>query len=458
MLRNVLMPQAVCRLGVAGVAGAKLTGKPFKKKSRLIFRRGDESVLIRGHENTHFLFRVIGRLDVRGRSLVARRSTTAARAGRRAGLAAAIVRCAVRSGCTSDTSPSGPGPVLCTAPRSLFNSADLFSAAGRCDGGARTAISICLSATTVCGTGGNGAAPPMVSSEWKATVDALFLERSSGGSILLGQSYVNSGTQPLVANLYSDDMYFPLEPGLRLEISRKFNDNITLAATYWGLQQWSVNETIYGGSVAAGNVVASSPFMQLPSFDNSLGYTYGSQVQNVELNALIRLNPSDPYWEVDWLWGARYVYLADNLSLTGVNDASGTTEWLNSNTTNNLLGVQTGLLFVHGWSRFQWEAGLKFGLMANMYRQHYTDTAADSSGVPTGFTLYNVSNNACGLSALFEVSVAACYRLTDNLGLRLGYQFYDFTGLALAPRQLGSFGHGGNLALDGLSIGLQANW
>ncbi len=300
-------------------------------------------------------------------------------------------------------------------------------------------------------------APPLPSSEWKAAVDALFLERSSGGSILLGSSYLNAGAQPLVANLYSDDVDFPLAPGLRLEISRKFDNNITLAATYWGLQQWSVGDTIYGGSVG-GAVLISSPYMQLPTFDNLLGYTYSSQIENVEFNALIRLNPCDSYSELNWLWGVRYVYIADSLAMTGVDDASGTTEWLNSNTTNNLLGLQTGLLFVRGWSRFQWEAGLKIGLMANMYRQHFSDTAADAAGIPAGFTPYDLSNNACGLSALFEVSVAACYRLTDNFGLRFGYQFYDITGMALAPRQLSSFGHGGNLALDGLSVGLQAAW
>jgi hypothetical protein len=46
----------------------------------------------------------------------------------------------------------------------------------------------------------------------------------------------------------------------------------------------------------------------------------------------------------------------------------------------------------------------------------------------------------------------------SNLWLRLGYQFYDIGGLALAPRQLDSFGHGGNAALDGFSLGLQATW
>ena len=32
------------------------------------------------------------------------------------------------------------------------------------------------------------------------------------------------------------------------------------------------------------------------------------------------------------------------------------------------------------------------------------------------------------------------------------------TGLAMAPRQLGGFGHGGTLVLDGLSLGMESTW
>ena len=75
---------------------------------------------------------------------------------------------------------------------------------------------------------------------------------------------------------------------------------------------------------------------------------------------------------------------------------------------------------------------------------------------------YDTSHNGTGLAALFELSLAARIHINDALSLRLAYQFTDITGMALAPRQLGYygpvFGHGGNLALDGLSIGLQASW
>jgi hypothetical protein len=308
-------------------------------------------------------------------------------------------------------------------------------------------------------------APPISASKWSVSVDALFLERDSGGSIPLGYSVYdrNTGLPPSVPteNLYSDDVQFPLEAGVRLQVDHQITDYVTLSATYWGLQQWSASDTIYADPTNF-TVLAFSPYLQLPTLlnglDTSLGYTYDSQVENVEFNALFRLSRDNSYWHLDWLWGARYVNLSEQFTLTGIDSLNSAREDLKYSTSNNLLGVQTGLLFVHGWERFQWEAGIKAGLMVNMYRQHGTDTASVPGGTPAGFTPWDGSADGSSLAGMFEVSLAARIKLTDELWLRLGYQFYDFTGLALAPKQLNGWDHGGNVALDGLSIGLQYAW
>jgi hypothetical protein len=70
----------------------------------------------------------------------------------------------------------------------------------------------------------------------------------------------------------------------------------------------------------------------------------------------------------------------------------------------------------------------------------------------------DVSNSGADVSGLFELSVAARYRLGEYLWLRLGYQVYCMTGLAMAPRQLGGFDHAGTLVLDGISLGLESTW
>ena len=282
-------------------------------------------------------------------------------------------------------------------------------------------------------------APPLASSTWSVAIDALFLERSSGGGIPLGYSVYNaaSGLPPQVQtdNLYSDDALFPLEAGVRLEITRQITDYFSVSATYWGLQQWSVGNTIYGDP-DNDTVLAFSPYLQLPSLllglDNTLSYTYASQVENVEVNASFRLNHDNSYWHLDWLWGARFINLSDQFTLTGIDSLNSAEEDLKYTTSNNLVGVQTGLQFVHGWGRFQWETGVKAGLMVNMYKQHGTDTASDPGGMPAGFVPGDASANGTAMAGLFEVSVAARMRITDELWLRLGYQFYDITGVALA--------------------------
>ena len=177
-------------------------------------------------------------------------------------------------------------------------------------------------------------APPMNSYDWTAAIDCMFLERSSGGSYYLGSTAYNPASgQPAavpLGNLFSDDVDFPLEAGVRLEISHKITDYITISATYWGLQQWSASNYLPGDPVGE-TVLAFSPYLQLsanpPSgiggFDTSLGYTYASQVENVEVNVLFRLNSDSAYWKFDWLWGVRYFNLAEQFALTGIDGFTG---------------------------------------------------------------------------------------------------------------------------------------
>jgi hypothetical protein len=300
-------------------------------------------------------------------------------------------------------------------------------------------------------------AAPLPSYRWSAAIDALFLDRSAGGCTYLGSAHGNGPPD----GLYSDDVFFPLTAGMRLELTRRSNnEEFAISGTYWGLQRWSVSDAVYGDPNHF-SVLAFSPYLQmsdiLTGIDDTLGYTDTSEVHNVELNGLFRLNASG-YWQLDWLVGARYLYLADHFTLTGLDDWNSTTEQVDIHTTNNLMGVQTGLLFTQGWNRFRWDAGLKFGVFVNAYHQHGTDTATAPQEILAQFTPYDASNDGSAVAGLVEFTLNASFRLTDALWLRLGYEFCDVGGLALAPRQLGGFGHGGNVTLDGLSIGLQAMW
>ena len=303
--------------------------------------------------------------------------------------------------------------------------------------------------------------PGLETPHWMLAVEALWLERNVGNSVGLGFSAYNGGSgghYGVTDSLYTDDVLLPLETGVRLQISRRISDRAAIEASYWGMQQWSVGETLYGNP-ATDSVLTFSPWLQIsPTADgmnDHLGYTYSSQVHNAEINERLLLNAYNPYWALDWLWGFRYFHLSDDFTLNGSDQDTGYSENLNYQTNNNLVGMQIGLQGVRGWDRFQFITEGKVGLLANFYTQQGSDSAG---GNPPGFVPLNVSQNGTDLSALFELSITARLRVTQYLWLRAGYQLYCVTGLALAPRQLGGPDHNGTVTLDGLSLGLETAW
>jgi hypothetical protein len=306
----------------------------------------------------------------------------------------------------------------------------------------------------------------MNSPRWMFTADALWLTRGDGNGVRLAYSDYNPASHlPPALPQYrmdSDDVLFPLETGLRAQLTWKINDNKFIEGTYWGLQQWSMSDTIYSDPDHF-TVLAYSPWLQLSSLmgglDDYVSYTYKSSVHNAEVNERIRFDLYSPYWGASWLWGFRYFHLADDFTLTGSDIYNGHFEDLNYQTTNDVVAMQIGLQCVRGWERFQLSTELKVGLGANFYTQHGTDTAGGANGVPAGFTPWDGSNNGTGLSAIFELSILARYCVIEKrLFLRAGYQLYCVTGLATGPRQLANFDNGGTVALDGFSLGIEGAW
>jgi len=293
---------------------------------------------------------------------------------------------------------------------------------------------------------------------WVVSVDALWLERSVGSNNFLGYAAYNVGGTPsglVTDNLYSDDTLFPLVTGLRVQLGARINDQLAVEATYWGLQQWSAGNSIYGGQSLYGDesILISSPWLQIPVMDNVLTYSYNSEVQNVEINERLGLPTRNPFWDASFLWGVRYFHLAETFNLSGSDIYSSSFENLYYKTTNDLVGAQIGLQSGCGWDRWHLSTEAKVGLFANIYTAQGTDSITGPYGAP-----WQASQNGTGLSALFEVSFLLHYRLADHFALRAGYQGYGVTGLALAPRQLADFSHGGTVWLDGLSLGLESSW
>ena len=296
--------------------------------------------------------------------------------------------------------------------------------------------------------------PPLPQSRWNVAVDALWLERTVGSNVQLGNAIIQTGpfAGSTADQLYSNDQFLPLEAGIRFQVGTWLNDRTAIEATYSGLQQWSVGRNFSGE--LSDDVLAFSPYLSIsnsnPGLNNDLGYNYSSQVNNVEFNQRFKFNSYNPWWNWSRLWGVRYFRLSDNFNLYGSDVDFGNSENLNYKTANNLITGQLGLTWTWGWQRFQFTTEGKVGLGANIY-------SAEGNDAVSGL---NASHDGSDFAALFEVSLLARYRINQVLWLRLGYQYYCATGLALAPRQLSGSGwdHGGTVGLDGLSLGLEAAW
>ena len=223
---------------------------------------------------------------------------------------------------------------------------------------------------------------------------------------------------------------------MRLETAFRFNDQNSLELTYFGLQQESVGRSISGDPVG-NTVLAYSPWTQtdyiIGGFDNGLGYTYGSRVDNAEINQRLTA-AAGPTWTLAGLWGVRYVRVADRFNLNGSDSSTGDFENLDIRTANNLIGPQIGVAWSSFWNRLELTSELKGRRLANFSSASFSNLNSSGviSGNPAGFYAVDQSAHATDVAGLLELSVMARYRLTEHFWLRGGYQTYFFDGLASA--------------------------
>ncbi len=305
---------------------------------------------------------------------------------------------------------------------------------------------------------------PTIGSRWIFSAEAIWLERMDNSGVILGNTVTDygSGLGYVTEILTSTDVCFPLDAGVRLQAGYRLSDQNSVELTYFGLQQASVGRTIYGDPVG-NSVLAYSPWTQtdaiIGGFNNSLGYSYSSRVNNAEINQRIVLT-GGPAWTIAGLWGVRFVQVADKFNLNGSDTSTGDFENLDIRAANNLIGPQIGAEWTSYWNRFQLTSGVKAGVFANFSSASFSNLNSSGviSGNPAGFFPVDQSAHATNVAGLVEFTLMARYRVTEHFWLLGGYQTYYLGGLALGPRQLASFDHSGGLSLSGPSVGLETNW
>ncbi len=296
--------------------------------------------------------------------------------------------------------------------------------------------------------------------DWSVQLDVLALSRNTGSTAFLGETSVGVGG-PVVGTLNVNDVAFTMQPGARIALLRTIDDRVQWETLYFGLQSWSVSNTLEANPLAG--VVGTSPFTQadklIGGFGQSLGYSYTSQLENLEFNA--RRRYGNRYFTASPLVGLRYFQWNEGLNISGSDQYFGVNENLTTKAGNYMFGLQGGADVKLNWRRLTFDVTGKAGIFLNLIENRQSN--GNSTGIASlpggaGFNTFDTSSRSVGAATVLDLSATLSYRFTDHFELRGGYQCLYVGGLALAPEQLGSQSHSGDLFLHGPMAGFQANW
>ena len=293
---------------------------------------------------------------------------------------------------------------------------------------------------------------------WTFSADALWLQRNIGTDNYLGGTFHHFHQ---IDALASGDTNFSLAPGLRLQLTRRIDDQVSWQGIYYGLQNWSSGRTVFANPAA--HVFAFSPYTQtdaiIGGFASSLGYTNGSRLQNAELNQVIERGPAGS-WRWRTLMGLRYFQWNDHINLAGVDNFYPAYENLALRSDNYLIGGQFGLEFERDWDRLHLEVAAKAGLLANIMHLHESNLNSSGYlyGSPTGFFPFTASATRGGAAGVLDLSTTASYQVAQHFLLRAGYQMLFVPGIALAPAQMDGTVHQNSILLHGPMAGFELTW
>lgn len=250
---------------------------------------------------------------------------------------------------------------------------------------------------------------------------------------------------PVVVNSGDVDGGWQVGPRLTAIKHGVFGSCWDLEVAYFGINQWSGNQTIAGVTE-----YLTTPAINFAAAPVMLNYT--SSLQNGEINGRRAYNE----W-ITWLVGFRALQV-DELLAADI-DAGLATHSVE--TQNRLYGGQIGLeaLLVDCDCWYVTAVG-KIGVYGNSADQ-VTRTAGIGGALP--FITYTGNQT----SFVGEFSVNAGYRMTDRWSLLAGYNLLWINGIAQAPDQLsatdvstgvGALATNGNAFYHGVNIGLEYGW
>jgi hypothetical protein len=308
-----------------------------------------------------------------------------------------------------------------------------------------------------------------------AVFDALFLQRNNAS---ISRPVVVKSTAPSSAVLGAADPISTIGTGARATYGTYGEEDLGWEVGYLGVYGMHAARAV---SDPTGTLQAADPvFAQQTGLIDGFGawITNDSQINSLEANVVMHEydggfnRRSGRPWQrvdwydgghVDWLAGFRWANLYDTATLAIPPGTSTTPSTYAAQASSNLFAAQLGTRGRLAFERWAFEGWMKIGIAGTALSQSQSLVDALS---PTPFR-QPTSSDTAGMGMIADMNLSAIYRLDDVWGLRVGYNLFWLTGVALAADQWdfsanqagGTALQGtGSVFLNGANLGLEARW
>lgn len=322
----------------------------------------------------------------------------------------------------------------------------------------------------------SGVAPQAEDARRYVIADALFLQRNNATR---EQALVVNATDTNVPVVTANGLNSQIGTGARLFYGDYGCDSLGWEVGYTGIYGMDVDRWFKSDAdilQAAGQ----------PGFAEATGLidggradvSYRSQINSLEANTVLHsfdggADRRSPYpWQrspgydgghVDWLLGVRWAGLEESAQLAITPGGYPQANTYDVQTSSNLFAAQVGTRGRWAWQNWAFEGWMKIGIAGSVLSQ--SQSMFDQL-TPQPYR-WPRSSDDLGMGMIADMNASLIYRLTETWGLRLGYNLFWLTGVALAPDQFdwsastaASTGivHDASMLLSGASAGLEARW
>ena len=308
--------------------------------------------------------------------------------------------------------------------------------------------------------------------ETYVTFDALAMQR---GNNTVDRTFVLNGDtlEPAITN---QTLQAVTAPGVRLAVGRHGCDRIGWEFGYVGVYgMWADTLATGADDLEAAGALSSA----VTSFRSGAvaEANYGSTLTMAEANLLLteqfhsfprmsayQLEQIQAVGTVDWIAGFRWAELSETAAIDMLSPPGGGSSTYAVRANSALFGGQIGAR-----GRLAWEAWALEGWVKAACAYASLSQSQDGIVDALGPSLYRTPGGGSdgGVAGIFDANISLVRRLSDTWSLRLGYNSFWLTGVALAPNQFdfsdateapSGVQAGSTLWLGGASVGLEATW